>query len=71
MKGKRYIKINGLSVSQELYSFVNNDLLPETKINNKDFWRGFSKSVHELAPKNKKLLAIRNKIQKKYRSMAY
>ena len=64
MKGKRYIKINGLSVSQELYSFINNDLLPKTKINNKDFWSGFSKSVHELAPKNKKLLGIRNKIQK-------
>ena len=63
MKEKQYIEINGLSVSRKLHSFINNELLPETKINIKDFWSGFSKSVHELAPKNKKLLAIRNKIQ--------
>tara|TARA_Y100001960_G_scaffold201658_1_gene210773 strand:+ start:623 stop:2785 length:2163 start_codon:yes stop_codon:yes gene_type:complete len=64
MKKKQYVEINGLSISQKLHSFVNNDLLPETKINSKDFWSGFSKCVHQLAPKNKKLLSVRNKIQK-------
>ena len=65
MKEKQYIEINGLSVSRKLHSFINNELLPETKINIKDFWSGFSKSVHELAPKNKKLIATRDEMQKK------
>ena len=38
MKEKQYIEINGLSVSRKLHSFINNELLPETKINIKDFW---------------------------------
>ena len=61
MKGKRYIKINGLSVSQELYSFINNDLLPKTKINNKlkqvystlDPWQTTLGARHEDRPKAK------------------
>ena len=62
---EKYIKIENLSVSSNILNFVNKELLPGTKINKKNFWRGFSKYVHELAPKNKKLLEIREKLQKK------
>ncbi len=62
---EKYKKIENLSVSDKLLNFVNNELLPGTKINKKNFWRGFSKYVHELAPKNKKLLEIREVLQKK------
>jgi malate synthase len=64
MKKKQYVETNGLAVSKDLHSFVNDDLLPKTNISSKNFWSGFSKSVHELAPKNKKLLTIRDEMQK-------
>ena len=62
---KKYTKINDLSVSDELLNFVNNELLNETKISPEKFWIGFNKVVHELAPKNKELLKIREDLQKK------
>ena len=62
---EKYIKIKNLSVSEKLLNFVNDELLPRTKIKKEIFWNGFDKYVHELAPKNKKLLEIREKLQKK------
>ena len=62
---EKYIKIKNLSVSKKLLNFINNELLPGTKIKKEVFWNGFDKYVHELAPKNKKLLEIREKLQKK------
>jgi len=61
---EKYIKIKNLSVSEKLVSFVNNELLPGTNVSKKKFWSGFDKCIHELAPKNKKLLETREKIQK-------
>ena len=55
---EKYIKIENLSVSEELLNFVNNELLPGTKVKKDVFCKGFSKYVHELAPKNKKLFEI-------------
>ena len=46
-------------------NFVNNELLPGTGISNEVFWNGLDKCVHELAPKNKKLLENRENLQKK------
>ena len=54
-----------LSISEKLLYFVNNELLPGTKIKKEIFWDKFDKSVHELAEKNKNLLEIREKLQKK------
>ena len=62
---KQYIKINNLSVASELLNFVNNELLKDTKISPEKFWLGFDKAVHELAPKNKELIKIRDDLQKK------
>jgi len=62
---EKYIKIKNLSVSEKLLNFVNDELLPKTKIKKEIFWNGFDKYVHELAPKNKKLLELREKLQKK------
>ena len=62
---KQYKKINNLSVSSELLNFVNNELLKDTKISPEKFWLGFDKAVHELTPKNKKLIQIREDLQKK------
>ena len=61
---EKYLKIENLSVSEKLVKFINSELLPGTKISNKRFWKGFSKSAHELSPINKKLLEKREKLQK-------
>ncbi len=60
-----YQTVNNLKVSENLLSFVNNELLKDTNISQEKFWSGFDKSVHELAPKNKELIDIRKSLQKK------
>ena len=62
---EKYKIISNLSVSETLLNFVNNELLTGTKIKKENFWKGFDKYVHELAHKNKELLEIREKLQKK------
>ena len=65
MKKEQYVTTEDLSISEDLYKFVNDKLLPRTRIKTKDFWKGFSKIVSELAPKNKVLLEKRDELQKK------
>ncbi len=60
---EKYIKIENLSVSEILYKFVNEELIPGTDIDQKNFWKGFDRTLHDLAPKNKELLKVREKIQ--------
>ena len=62
---EQYTKIHNLSVSNKLLNFVNEELLKNTKISPEKFWEGFDKVVHELAPRNKDLLTIRENLQKK------
>ena len=61
----KYEKVHNLKVSNNLLTFVNRELLNDTNITPEKFWSGFDKSVHELAPKNKELLGIRENLQKK------
>ena len=60
-----YENVNNLKVSKELLSFINNELLKDTGISFNKFWSEFDKAVHELTPKNKELLLIREDLQKK------
>ena len=60
-----YKSVNNLKVSEDLLSFVNNELLKDTGITSEKFWSGFDKAVHDLAPKNKELLKIRENLQNK------
>ncbi len=62
---KKYISQGQLSIASELLDFVNNELLPGTNVTKENFWSGLDKSVHELAPKNRKLLEFRENLQKK------
>ena len=61
---EKYLKINRLSVSRNLTNFINKELLPGTSINKKKFWKNFDKTIHELSPKNRKLLQKRERLQK-------
>jgi malate synthase len=67
MKKEQYIEIKELTISENLYSFVDKNLLPGTGISNSHFWNGFNKNIHELASKNKELLEKREELQKKNR----
>ena len=60
-----YQNVHNLKVSEDLFNFVNNELLSGLNISSEKFWLGFDKTVHELAPKNKELLKIRVELQKK------
>ena len=63
MTKEQYIEIKNLSISENLYRFVNNEILPGTKISISSFWSNFSSAAHELAKKNKELLEIREELQ--------
>ena len=62
---EKYVKIENLSISETLYSFINKEVIPGTNIEKAKFWKGFDRIVHELSPKNKKILEIRENLQKK------
>ena len=62
---RNYIDINNLKVADELYKFVNEDVLKGTNISPEKFWSGFDDVVHELTPKNNELLKKREDLQRK------
>ncbi|MBU9375244.1 malate synthase G [Burkholderia multivorans] len=54
---------DGLQVAPALSQFIENEALPGTGIDQAAFWRGFSALVHDLAPRNRELLAERDRLQ--------
>ncbi|WP_440922102.1 malate synthase G [Candidatus Pelagibacter sp.] len=62
---ENYQNVNNLKISDELLSFVNKELLKDLDISSEKFWEGFDNAVHDLAPKNKELIQIRENLQKK------
>jgi len=56
---------HGLQVANELYEFVNEKALPGTGVDQDHFWTSLSALIHDLAPKNKALLAKRDALQAK------
>ena len=59
-----FIEKKGLKISSILFDFVNKEIIPGTDIQTDKFWDGFEKTVHELAPINKRLIEKRETIQK-------
>ena len=55
--------IHNLQVAHPLLNFINDQMLPATGVDKAVFWQGFSDIVTDLAPKNKALLAERDRIQ--------
>lgn len=53
----------GLQVAPALSQFIEDEALPGTGIDKAAFWSGFSALVHELAPRNRELLAERERLQ--------
>ncbi len=57
------IQTGGLQVAETLYTFVNQQVIPGTGVTEEQFWSGLDAIVHDLAPKNRTLLAKRDAIQ--------
>ncbi|PAV47143.1 malate synthase G [Pseudomonas sp. HAR-UPW-AIA-41] len=59
------VQVGGLQVAKVLLDFVNNEAIPGTGISAEQFWAGADAVIHDLAPKNRALLAKRDEIQAK------
>ncbi|OCJ09679.1 malate synthase G [Rhizobium sp. AC27/96] len=57
------IEKNGLQIEPVLYDFLVKEALPGSGVAADTFFAGFSKIVHDLAPKNRDLLAKRDRMQ--------
>ncbi|WP_449121983.1 malate synthase G [Pseudomonas viridiflava] len=58
-----FIKCQRLKVAVNLQRFVEEEVLPGTGLDPEAFWEGFDALVHELAPRNRELLAERERLQ--------
>ncbi|CAM3402989.1 malate synthase G [Pseudomonas floridensis] len=58
-----FVKCQRLKVAVNLQRFVDEEVLPGTGLDPEAFWEGFDALVHELAPRNRKLLAERERLQ--------
>ena len=54
---------HGLRVATNLDRFIESEVLPGTGIDGAIFWKGFDALVHDMAPKNRALLAERERLQ--------
>jgi malate synthase len=54
---------DALHVAENLVRFVETEALPGTGIDQNEFWKGFAEIVHDLAPKNRHLVAERERLQ--------
>lgn len=60
-----YIQVGNLQVADILVNFINEQVLPNSGVEQEAFWGGFDTLIHDLAPKNKALLAHRDELQQK------
>ncbi len=57
------IQKGGLRVAQCLADLVDNEIAPGTGIDPEQFWASFESIINDLAPRNRELLAIRDRLQ--------
>jgi malate synthase len=58
-----FVNCQGLKVATVLHRFVEGEVLPGTGLDPDTFWSGFAALIFELAPKNRALLAERDRLQ--------
>ena len=61
----QFVERHGLQVAAVLDSFINDEVLPGTGIDEDHFWKDFSTLIHDLMPENAALLKTRDDIQVK------
>ena len=57
------VQCQRLQVAVELKQFIEDEVLPGSGIEAAAFWSGFDALVHDLAPRNRELLAERERLQ--------
>ncbi|MDV7211812.1 malate synthase G [Azotobacter beijerinckii] len=57
------VQAGGLQVAKVLYDFINGEAIPGTGVDVAAFWAGAAGVIHDLAPKNRTLLAKRDILQ--------
>ena len=57
------VQIGGLGVAESLYRFVTEEALPGSGVDPDAFWAGLDAIVHDLAPRNRELIARREELQ--------
>jgi malate synthase len=63
-EGQDYVDACGLRVERVLYDFVNEEALPGTGVSPDQFWEGLGDIVATLGPRNRELLAVRDRVQR-------
>ncbi|WP_375461218.1 malate synthase G [uncultured Enterovirga sp.] len=59
----RWVEVAGLRVAEVLHRFVSEEAVAGTGIEPERFWSGFARIVADLAPRNRDLLALRDRLQ--------
>ena len=57
------VQLGGLSVAGSLHRFVEEEALPGSGVEPEAFWAGADAIIHDLAPRNRELLARRDELQ--------
>ncbi len=57
------VQVGGLAVAASLHRFIVEEALPGTGVDPETFWQGADALVHDLAPRNRELLARREELQ--------
>ncbi|WLR51313.1 malate synthase G [Bacillus tianshenii] len=58
-----YVKVGNLQVASEFHKFVNSEALPESGVEQEQFWSDVEALINDLGPENKALLARRDELQ--------
>lgn len=58
-----YVNVGSIKVAESLYEFLNNEALPNTKVDVEQFWEDFEKIFVDFTPRNNDLLNKRQQLQ--------
>lgn len=57
------IQVGGLAVAESLHRFIVEEALPGSGVDAEAFWQGADALIHDLAPRNRELIARRDELQ--------
>src|SRR5437868_6459349 len=57
------VTLGSLRVARPLADFISNEALPGTELSPEDFWSGVAALIRDFAPRNRELLAVRDRLQ--------
>ena len=58
-----YVETNGIKVAKVLHDFIVKEALPGTGVSTEQFFAGMADVIKDIAPKNRRLLKVRDKLQ--------